>query len=50
MPAEYSACLHVSGPYNRKHLQLQLSKSINGENITHTNNYIEFGQNTKKNC
>ena len=48
MPTECSARLHASVPYNRKHLQQQLSKSINGESSTHTNNYIEFGKNSIK--
>jgi len=44
MPTECSVHLHASVPCNRKHLQLQLSKSINVESSTHTNNYIEFGE------
>ena len=43
-PSECSACLRASVLYNRKLLQLHLSKSINGESSTHTNNYIEFGK------
>jgi hypothetical protein len=50
MPMESAAHLHASGPYNLKHLQLWLSKSINGESSTHTNSYIEFGKKCEKNC
>lgn len=44
VPTEGSARLRASVPYSRKHLQQRLSKSINGESSTHTNNYIEFGK------
>ena len=48
MPTECSAHLRASVPYNWKHLQQQLSKSIYGESSTLTNNYIEFGKNSIK--